>query len=206
MVSTLLNDYRISMDQEQVSNTNTPMALPDNAFTEYWLEQYQQHPSQLPAPAPATKHRKLRSYYSCISFQLSIILLLSSLQLAFTPVTAQQQQQQQETEDTSTPEWKGANNPLNQFCGITYDEARQFCHLEPQKSLPCPNGADADCPYNMPCWEITESCTTSPTYEPTLKPTAPPAEPPTASPITKRSKDPKDHNFCGLGFDNLFGW
>jgi len=84
------------------------------------------------------------------------------------------------------------DNPQNKFCGISYDEARQFCHLEASKSLPCPNDDD-DCPYNMPCWEIKESCTVSPTAGPS------------GSPITRRSDVSADHNFCGLGFDNLFG-
>jgi hypothetical protein len=50
------------------------------------------------------------------------------------------------------------SNPLNQFCGMTYEEAHQFCYLPPEKSLPCPNGADVDCPFDMPCWEIKEEC------------------------------------------------
>mmetsp|Transcript_24842 Transcript_24842/g.50905 ORF Transcript_24842/g.50905 Transcript_24842/m.50905 type:complete len:882 (-) Transcript_24842:147-2792(-) len=93
-------------------------------------------------------------------------------------------------------EWKAANNPENKFCGITYDEAQAFCYLPPQQSLPCPNGADVDCPYNLPCWTITDPCTQPPTLRPTVSPTN--------SPITRRSDDPTDHNFCGLGFDNLF--
>ncbi len=85
-------------------------------------------------------------------------------------------------------------NPQNKYCGMSYAEAQQFCHLPPNKSLPCPNDAETECPYNMPCWEILDPCT------------APPVMSPTASPITERSVNPRDHNFCGLGFDNLFGW
>lgn len=104
------------------------------------------------------------------------------------------------------------NNPFNMFCGQDYDEARQFCHLtDPNKSLPCPNGAEDDCPYNLPCWEIKEECLPPPTPvpEPTYKPTFPsvtrsPTKYPTRSPLTARSKIPGDHYFCGIGIDNLF--
>ena len=103
------------------------------------------------------------------------------------------------------------NNPNNMFCGQDYDEARQFCHLtDPNKSLPCPNGAEDDCPYNLPCWEIKEECL-PPASEPSFKPTFPsatrsPTKHPTRSPLTARSKNPGDHYFCGLGIDNLFDW
>ena len=50
------------------------------------------------------------------------------------------------------------NNPLNAYCGLSYEEARQFCYLPPSKSLPCPSGNDDDCPYQMPCWMIKEPC------------------------------------------------
>lgn len=90
------------------------------------------------------------------------------------------------------------NNPNNQFCGISYEEAQSFCYLPPYQSLPCPNGAEVDCPYNMPCWPINETCTQPPTVAPSLRPTK--------SPITMISSNPGDHYFCGIGFDNLFDW
>ncbi|KAL7552504.1 hypothetical protein ACHAWF_015751 [Thalassiosira exigua] len=86
------------------------------------------------------------------------------------------------------------DNPENKFCGISHAEAYQFCHLEPHKSLPCPDG-DEECPPGMPCWKIEEACTPPPV------PTTPV---PTRSPLSERSSDPSDHNFCGMGFDNLF--
>mmetsp|Transcript_39282 Transcript_39282/g.84714 ORF Transcript_39282/g.84714 Transcript_39282/m.84714 type:complete len:1054 (+) Transcript_39282:120-3281(+) len=89
------------------------------------------------------------------------------------------------------------NNPNNKYCGVNYKEAHLFCHLPPEQSLPCPNGSDEDCPYGMPCWEIREECTPPPTPEPTPYPTS--------SPVARRSTDAGDHNFCGLGFTNLFG-
>lgn len=89
------------------------------------------------------------------------------------------------------------NNEENKFCGLSYEEARSFCHLPPMQSLPCPNG-ESECPYGMPCWEITEECTQPPTLAPTNHPTR--------SPITIKSDDPADHYFCGLGFDQLFDW
>ena len=59
------------------------------------------------------------------------------------------------------------SNPLNQYCGPTYSEAKQYCYLtNPSKSLPCPNGkyyefyqgGDDKCPYDMNCWTIKETC------------------------------------------------
>ena len=91
-------------------------------------------------------------------------------------------------------------NPLNQFCGMTYEEAHQFCYLPPEKSLPCPNGAEVDCPFDMPCWEIKEEC-----VDPSAAATEDlgSVEEPI---ISGRSDNPSDHNFCGLGYDNLFQW
>jgi hypothetical protein len=114
------------------------------------------------------------------------------------------------------------NNPLNQYCGVNLEEAHRFCHLPVNESFPCPNG-DADCPYNLPCWTLEEPCTMPPTPGPTPTPTVsslpmitatimptdsppPTFSPPTWSPITAISADPRDHYFCGLGFDNLFDW
>ncbi len=89
------------------------------------------------------------------------------------------------------------DNPRNRFCGITYQEAHQFCHLPPTQSLPCPSGLNDDCPYKLTCFTIQETCTQPPSTSPTLEPTH--------SPITRRSDDPTDHYFCGIGYDNLFG-
>jgi len=97
------------------------------------------------------------------------------------------------------------NNPNNKFCGVNYNEAHLFCHLPPEQSLPCPNGSDENCPYGMPCWEIREECTPPPTPEPTHYPTSSPAAR-TDRPTLPRSTIAGDHNFCGLGFTNLFGW
>jgi hypothetical protein len=91
----------------------------------------------------------------------------------------------------------GENNPDNKYCGLSYEEAHDFCHLPPKQSLPCPNGEE-ECPYGMPCWEITEECTQPPTLAPTDRPTR--------SPVTAISDDPTDHFFCGLGFDQLYDW
>jgi hypothetical protein len=88
------------------------------------------------------------------------------------------------------------NNPLNKFCGLSYEEAHEFCHLDPKQSLPCPNGEE-ECPYGMPCWEL-EECTAKPTVSPTLRPSQ--------SPITEFSDDPTDYYFCGLGIDELYDW
>ena len=89
------------------------------------------------------------------------------------------------------------------FCGVTLGEARSFCHVpDPAQSLPCPGGPD-DCPYSMPCWELDAPCTAPPSAAPTA---APVTRAPTASPLTARSTNPGDHHFCGVGFDNLFGW
>jgi hypothetical protein len=88
------------------------------------------------------------------------------------------------------------DNPQNKFCGISYKEAHQFCHLPPHQSLPCPNGANTDCPNKLQCWTIKETCTQPPTTSPTLLPSF--------SPISRKSPDPTDHYFCGIGFDNLF--
>mmetsp|Transcript_20053 Transcript_20053/g.37764 ORF Transcript_20053/g.37764 Transcript_20053/m.37764 type:complete len:417 (-) Transcript_20053:2390-3640(-) len=96
------------------------------------------------------------------------------------------------------------NNPNNKFCGVNYNEAHLFCHLPPEQSLPCPNGSDENCPYGMPCWEIREECTPPPTPEPTHYPTSSPAAR-TDRPTLPRSTIAGDHNFCGLGFTNLFG-
>ena len=91
------------------------------------------------------------------------------------------------------------SNPLNQFCGMTYEEAHQFCYLPPEKSLPCPNGAEVDCPFDMPCWEIKEEC-----VDPSAAATNDNSvEEPI---ISGRSDNPSDHNFCGLGYNNLFQW
>ncbi|KAL3815407.1 hypothetical protein ACHAXA_011525 [Cyclostephanos tholiformis] len=110
------------------------------------------------------------------------------------------------------------NNPFNQYCGVNLEEAHRFCHLPVNESFPCPNG-DADCPYNLPCWTLKEPCTMPPTPGPTPTPTVsslptatimptdsstPTFSPPTWSPMTAISADPRDHYFCGLGFDNLF--
>ena len=138
----------------------------------------------------AAAPRSRKSSHSFISYYIHLAMLLSILQ-------QNKQSFAQEVVDTNSPEYKGANNPQNKFCGISYNEAHQFCHLEPSKSLPCPNGAEEDCPYNMPCWEITEPCTSPP---------VPATGEPSASPISRRSDNAGDHNFCGLGFDNLYGW
>lgn len=87
------------------------------------------------------------------------------------------------------------NNSENKFCGISYKEAYQFCHLPPHQSLPCTS--DTDCPYKLTCWTLQETCTQPPTTLPTIQPSF--------SPITSRSSNPSDHYYCGLGFDNLFG-
>ena len=87
------------------------------------------------------------------------------------------------------------NNLENKFCGISYKEAYQFCHLPPHQSLPC--SSDSDCPYKLTCWTIKETCTQPPTTSPTSTPSF--------APITSRSTNPSDHYYCGLGFDNLFG-
>ncbi|KAL7521229.1 hypothetical protein ACHAWX_006146 [Stephanocyclus meneghinianus] len=92
-------------------------------------------------------------------------------------------------------ELNALNNPDNKFCGLSYEEAHDFCHLPPKQSLPCPNG-ESECPYGMPCWEITEECTQPPTLAPTVSPSK--------SPITAISSDPTDYYFCGLGFDQLY--
>jgi hypothetical protein len=114
------------------------------------------------------------------------------------------------------------NNPSNKYCGINLDEAHRFCHLPVDESFPCPNG-DVDCPYGLPCWSLESPCTMPPSPMPTLGPTisnmpstlpsvvptdstSPTLRPTTLSPITAVSADPRDHNFCGLGFDNLFEW
>lgn len=94
-------------------------------------------------------------------------------------------------------ELNALNNPDNKFCGLSYEEAHDFCHLPPKQSLPCPNG-ESECPYGMPCWEITEECTQPPTLAPTVSPSK--------SPITAISSDPTDYYFCGLGFDQLYDW
>ena len=117
--------------------------------------------------------------------------------LALTSYNHQQQQQSSIflfTQAQQTTDVEGAANPQNKFCGISYEEARQFCHLPPTQSLPC--GADTDCPYKLQCYTIKEQCTQPPSTSPTLYPTF--------SPITKKSPNPTDHYFCGLGFDNLF--
>ena len=87
------------------------------------------------------------------------------------------------------------NNSENKFCGISYKEAYQFCHLPPHQSLPCTS--DTDCPYKLTCWTLQETCTQPPTTLPTIQPSF--------GPITSRSSNPSDHYYCGLGFDNLFG-
>eukprot|EP00804_Cyclotella_cryptica_P009725 CCRYP_011242-RB/>CCRYP_011242-RB protein AED:0.05 eAED:0.05 QI:415/1/1/1/0.9/0.81/11/3311/1034 len=92
-------------------------------------------------------------------------------------------------------ELNALNNPDNKFCGLSYAEAHDFCHLPPKQSLPCPNG-ESECPYGMPCWEIREECTQPPTLTPTVSPSK--------SPITEISSDPTDYYFCGLGFDQLY--
>ena len=115
------------------------------------------------------------------------------------------------------------DNPLNQYCGISIEEAHRFCHLPVNESFPCPGGY-ADCPYDLPCWTLEYPCTMPPaTSSPTSggptpavtsgRPSASPSSsaaptfrPTTGSPMTRYSADPGDHNFCGLGFDNLFDW
>ena len=115
------------------------------------------------------------------------------------------------------------DNPLNQYCGISIEEAHRFCHLPVNESFPCPGGY-ADCPYDLPCWTLEYPCTMPPaTSSPTSggptpavtsgRPSASPSSsaaptfrPTTDSPMTRYSVDPGDHNFCGLGFDNLFDW
>lgn len=121
-------------------------------------------------------------------------------------------------------------NPLNRYCGISYEEAQRFCHLPVHQSLPCPNG-DIDCAYDLPCWTLDTPCTLPPspgptsmpsravTESPTVVPSTMPSAgvspspsisgsptplPTTEAPITKISSNAGDHNFCGLGFDNLF--
>jgi hypothetical protein len=119
-------------------------------------------------------------------------------------------------------------NPSSRYCGISYEEARRFCHLPANESFPCPDGDD-DCPYDLPCWtlDVADRCTMPPTTaeptvlatgaptssHPTLRPSpypsisVPPTPGPTTeSPITRVSDYPGDHNFCGVGFDNLFDW
>jgi len=139
----------------------------------------------------------------------------------------QQQQQQQRPDYSSTSYFTtppgSLDNPLHQYCGISIEEAHQFCHLPVNESFPCPGGDD-DCPYDLPCWALEYPCTMPPaTYSPTSagptptvtpsRPSAPPSSsamptfrPTTESPITRYSVYPGDHNFCGLGFDNLFDW
>ena len=93
-------------------------------------------------------------------FTISIIMLTHQIVL----VSAQQQQQQQQ---------EIISNPLNQYCGPTYTEAKKYCHLtnNPSKSLPCPNGkyyefytkgGNDKCPYDMTCWTIKETCVVDP--------------------------------------------
>lgn len=131
-----------------------------------------------------------------------ILTLLSILQIMTLTSTTILSTNTISTATAQPTEDNKMNNPQNKFCGISYDEAHQYCHLPPHKSLPCPNGEE-DCPYNMPCWEILDVCTYPPTTSPSLAPTS---SAPTDSPITGRSSYPGDHHFCGLGFDNLFGW
>ena len=132
--------------------------------------------SQNQTPTHQSSYRSYRSYHT-------LILLTIILQY----ITITHAQPYSETDIVP--------NPQNKYCGMTYAEAHQFCHLPPNKSLPCPNDAEKDCPYNMPCWEILEPCTAPPVVSPTEE-----------VPMTERSANPGDHNFCGLGFDNLFGW
>ncbi|KAL7543497.1 hypothetical protein ACHAXR_012787 [Thalassiosira sp. AJA248-18] len=158
---------------------------------------------------------KSRRYSTANYFKLAVLILLSISQIVFIiPATAQDEEHQTDEEEKLTmipisaeliDSSSGINTEDNKFfCGLSYDEAHEFCHLPPHKSLPCPNGED-DCPYNMPCWEIEEACTYPPTELPTASPTESPAGSPSVSPITDRSANPGDHNFCGLGFNNLFG-
>jgi len=117
------------------------------------------------------------------------------------------------------------SNPLNQYCGPTYTEAKKYCHLtNPSKSLPCPNGkyyefytmgGNDNCPYDMSCWTIKEPCVVvsntnvgeSNNYlqldeESSSSSTSTAAD--TSSSEEQRSPDETDHYFCGLGYTNLF--
>ena len=135
----------------------------------------------------------------------------------------QQQQRPDYSSSYSTTPPGSLDNPLNQYCGISIEEAHRFCHLPVNESFPCPGGY-ADCPYDLPCWTLEYPCTMPPaTSSPTSggptpavtsgRPSASPSSsaaptfrPTTDSPMTRYSVDPGDHNFCGLGFDNLFDW
>jgi hypothetical protein len=117
--------------------------------------------------------------------------------MAVTFLLLMQQMMTIDAQDDVDWDLNAQNNPDNKYCGLSYEEAHGFCHLPPKQSLPCPNG-ESECPYGMPCWEITEECTQPPTLAPTDRPTR--------SPITAKSDDPTDHYFCGLGFDQLYDW
>jgi hypothetical protein len=104
-------------------------------------------------------------------------------------------------------------NLSSKYCGISYEEARWFCHLSANKSFPlldprrrgsvhqapdycrgdvaCHGGANVRASDVRPL--ILPSISIPPTPGPT-----------TESPMTKVSDYPGGHNFCGFGFDNLF--
>ena len=142
--------------------------------------------------------RKQKSIMPPVFFLFTLLITMSMQKTIILSVSAQANDALDSDPTNANWEYKANNNPENKFCGLSEVEAHAFCHLPPQQSLPCPNGAEVDCPYNMPCWTVTDPCTHPPTLGPSVSPTK--------APITARSDDPTDHYFCGIGFDNLFDW
>jgi hypothetical protein len=148
---------------------------------------------QLPTHHHQRRRRQQILQNTTSNLSLSIILFILTL-ITYNTKTIQAQSTADD-DNKNVSNSNNSNNPENKFCGISYKEAYQFCHLPPHQSLPC--STDTDCPYKLTCWTLQETCTQPPTTSPTQQPSF--------APITSRSSNPSDHYYCGIGFDNLFG-